>query len=396
MIQLAREPLIQCINRHYDKLIQTQFRQLIQPTIDTHRKLTTDQTFAAIRHTVTERMCESITGLIQPCKRHHRPDRNKSYKDKNNSNSYNSYNDNINTNDNNITTSNHDSLHNNNNNNYQYYHNNNNNSDDHLRDDHHDNDDDDHDDDDDGDNTDVMSPTQLTVHMDTDDNHTGISRQSQTQTSHDQKVTHKKNRKSIRDRKRVHPDITIHTPQECTNPNCYQCATLNIVNLSGIPLTKPQVLLLSKGLSFVPTATNAKPAEFIREFNTFTEKAKSKLRRMINPPRPPRPNDEPALFRKPTQNTNTSTNPQNLGPKALEDAFEAARIEKAQIEQCPTLKHNLTRNERSALKELTSNTDLVINKADKGSTIGVRHRTDYIGEGLEHVGNTNTYIELHH
>ena len=130
------------------------------------------------------------------------------------------------------------------------------------------------------------------------------------------------------------------------------------------------------------------------ENSTHSPKRQSKLRKMINPPRLPRPNDEPALFRKPTQNTNTSTNPQNLGPKALEDAFEAARIEMAQIEQCPTLKHNLTRNERSALKELTSNTDLVINKADKGSTIVVRHRTDYVREGLEHLNDTNTYIQL--
>ena len=43
-------------------------------------------------------------------------------------------------------------------------------------------------------------------------------------------------------------------------------------------------------------------------------------------------------------------------------------------------KHNLTCNEKLAFRELTSNMDLVINRADKGSTIMVRHRNDCIRE----------------
>jgi hypothetical protein len=43
---------------------------------------------------------------------------------------------------------------------------------------------------------------------------------------------------------------------------------------------------------------------------------------------------------------------------------------------------NVTKAERQALKSLVENTQIVINKADKGSTIVVLNRSDYIEEGL--------------
>ena len=182
-----------------------------------------------------------------------------------------------------------------------------------------------------------------------------------------------------------------HIAEQCTTHNCFECAVCNIVNLSNVQLTKTQILLLNRGLSFVPTAYNATPRELIKEFNCFSNKAKRKLRLMLNPPRPPRPNDEPALFRKPLT---TNTTPYVLGPKPLEDAFQAIKMEISEMAQHHTIKHNLTRKERLALKELATNHDLIINKADKGSTIVVRHKCDYIAEGLEHLSDTNTYLEL--
>ena len=203
--------------------------------------------------------------------------------------------------------------------------------------------------------------------------------------------TQKQNRKSQKDRTKLKKN---HTPEHCTLRNCYECATNNIVNLSNIQLTKTQVLLLNRGLSFVPTADNAKPMELIKEFDIFANKAKRKLRQMVDPPRPPRPNDEPALFRKPTNPRDTNSTPQTLGPRILEDTFQAIKLEISQLEQNPTTTHNLTRKERLTLKELASNHDLIINKADKGSTIVVRHRLDYIEEGLQHLSDVNTYLEL--
>ena len=196
------------------------------------------------------------------------------------------------------------------------------------------------------------------------------------------------NRKSPKQRRALR---TTHDPEHCTNPDCQDCATKNIVNLSNTQLTKTQVLLLSKGLSFVPTAPNAKPTEILRDFNTFKMKARRKLRRMIDPSNTRVHSDEPDLYRRPTtHDTNMDNERQQLGPKVLEDALEAMKVEISDLEQHPTLKHNLSRKERLTLKELTLNHDLIINKADKGSTIVVRDRNDYIEQGIGHLSDENT------
>ena len=184
-----------------------------------------------------------------------------------------------------------------------------------------------------------------------------------------------------------------HTVENCLNPHCFTCAKNNIINLSDSTLTRNQILLLNKGLSFVPTAKNAPAHEILRDFNTITNKTKRKLKRLINPPRTPRPNDEPTLIRK-TEQFNDNTNTQNLGPKPLEDAFLAMKNEIANIKETHTTKYNLTRGERLALTQLSSNHDLIINKADKGFTIVVRNRDEYIKAGLEHLSHKNTYISL--
>ena len=64
-------------------------------------------------------------------------------------------------------------------------------------------------------------------------------------------------------------------------------------------------------------------------------------------------------------------------------------------QQHPTLEHNgLTRNERLTLKELASNHDLIINKANKGSKIVIKDRSDYVEEGIQHLSDENTYLSL--
>lgn len=57
---------------------------------------------------------------------------------------------------------------------------------------------------------------------------------------------------------------------------------------------------------------------------------------------------------------------------------------------------NINVQERKALDNLRKRTDLVINKADKGSTIVVLSRDQYIADGVEHLSDTNTYRQLEH
>lgn len=52
---------------------------------------------------------------------------------------------------------------------------------------------------------------------------------------------------------------------------------------------------------------------------------------------------------------------------------------------------NLSRAERLALKSLAENKDIVINKADKGSTIVIQDLVDYVKDGETHLSDTDTY-----
>ena len=51
-------------------------------------------------------------------------------------------------------------------------------------------------------------------------------------------------------------------------------------------------------------------------------------------------------------------------------------------------------NKRLALRELTHNQNLIINKADEGSTIVVEDRDDYISNAMEHLNNPNVFKPL--
>ena len=55
---------------------------------------------------------------------------------------------------------------------------------------------------------------------------------------------------------------------------------------------------------------------------------------------------------------------------------------------------NMTRKERKALNELINNPTLIINKADKGSTVVVQDRCDYITEANKHLADPKTYKRL--
>ena len=54
----------------------------------------------------------------------------------------------------------------------------------------------------------------------------------------------------------------------------------------------------------------------------------------------------------------------------------------------------ITRQEQQALNQLTNNPKLMINKADKGSTIVVQDRSEYIASAMKHLNDQTTYKPL--
>ena len=55
---------------------------------------------------------------------------------------------------------------------------------------------------------------------------------------------------------------------------------------------------------------------------------------------------------------------------------------------------NLTKQEYITLRNLTNNDQIIINKADKGSTVVVLNKADYIKEGIKHLCDPSVYRKL--
>ena len=158
--------------------------------------------------------------------------------------------------------------------------------------------------------------------------------------------------------------------------------------MSKRPLTDAQILLLSKGLSFVPTPKDANNFELLKDFDQFCNKIRFLSRckhthRRNNNSKFPRKKKQQ---RRPRRDFHSSTD--------LEGVLEEIKLEISRIATMDKIPYNLTLKERKALWELKCNSDLVINKADKGSTIVVQDRADYIRDALEHLNDPNTYKEL--
>ena len=78
----------------------------------------------------------------------------------------------------------------------------------------------------------------------------------------------------------------------------------------------------------------------------------------------------------------------------LENLIEQFKVEMDSIDYSQSKTDNLTIGERKALSALMKRTDIVINKADKGSTIVVLDRNQYIKDGLTHLSNENVHKPL--
>lgn len=158
---------------------------------------------------------------------------------------------------------------------------------------------------------------------------------------------------------------------------------LHIVNLSSYTLSPFELSILSKGLNFIPTPpppsdtslflqsipSYAKSLRLIHHFrnsnNSFTN---------IHPFKPP-----------------STWTPPKASPD-IEYYIEKITANPPTIRQ--KIKQNTSKQERKALKNLKNNHEIIIKKADKGSSIVITDQQTYLKEGLEHLEDPNTYLEL--
>ena len=177
-----------------------------------------------------------------------------------------------------------------------------------------------------------------------------------------------------------------HDIANCTTINCIICARTFVANLSGKELSDPQILVLSKGLSFIPTARDSSHFELLHDFDRFCHKIRKIARTGYK-----KTGVKKFPFKRIFDNKSKQT---HFSTSKLEGVLEAMKVEISNIPTTDNISHNLSRNERKALRELMCDKDLIFNKANKGSTIVVQNRADYIQTALEHLNDPVTYRKL--
>lgn len=158
-----------------------------------------------------------------------------------------------------------------------------------------------------------------------------------------------------------------------------------VVNLSNKPLSPVHLSVLSKGLSFVPTArynyfdTRVDIYKFIRKLrlrlyfkdHTPSEQDISRLR-------------PPSTFM-----------PPGATDSAIETYSKLVHRDLDELERnIPFVKHNLTQLEKRALSELQNDSTIVIRSADKGGAVVIQDIDQYEAEVLRQLNDTTFYKRL--
>lgn len=158
----------------------------------------------------------------------------------------------------------------------------------------------------------------------------------------------------------------------------------HIVNLSSKHLSTPQLNLLTKGLGFVP---NPKLPPDLKQ--GLTKLTREYRLRFYFQNRDNADNPVPNL--PPFKKTSTWAPPK---ADQITESYLVALPHKLDALQPAPWKQNTNRLEWQALRTLSRDTDLVINKADKGSCIVVQDRMEYVAQGEKHLSNTTIYEQL--
>ena len=180
----------------------------------------------------------------------------------------------------------------------------------------------------------------------------------------------------------------------CNNDSCNEIKITNndnqeLVILSKQTLTQTQKDVLMKGLSFIPKPKKLNIHQLYSDLHRFMHRMKCKFE-FYHKPKKIRTKD-PFEKRKPYP-----YNPERHTNNGTLDTF----LHRIRLEIINEQKHkqnksdNLMRQEQQALNQLINNPTLIINKADKGSTIVVQDRSEYIADALKHLNDQTTYKPL--
>ena len=163
-------------------------------------------------------------------------------------------------------------------------------------------------------------------------------------------------------RKKLRPDI--YQKKQDTNKRY-------IKNLSNFELTQSQINLLLRGLKFIPTTVTNESHIRTRLLHDFKAFARRMCLQYIFYGQ----DEEPHSF-----HVKSNWEPPVQPSVTLESYLEEVKTELAEV-KISKPRNNLPINERQALKELKQNNNIIVKKADKGTTTVIMNKQDKIREG---------------
>ena len=160
----------------------------------------------------------------------------------------------------------------------------------------------------------------------------------------------------------------------------------SIVNLSDTTLTKNQIDVLERGLTFCHTPYNPDIVEIWNSLEEFFRRLR--IKRYFDEI----PIDETEEI-SPFKNKSEWSPPTGFDP-LLEVYIKTIKTEFLLSENKPAQRKNLSKNHFLAIKQLCDNPHIVIKKADKGSAVVIMNTNDYIREATRQLYTPENYQKL--
>ena len=157
----------------------------------------------------------------------------------------------------------------------------------------------------------------------------------------------------------------------------------HVVNLSRYQLTEEEMSILTKGLNFIPTPTDS--PDYAKSLARF--KRTHRLRYFFRNVTSREEGRQTHPFRLPS-----SWTPPTASPEI--ELYLSKTSELIKVLPTRTIRSNVSVSERRAIINLKKNKDIVIKNADKGSSVVVENREDYIAEGLKHLSDQSIYQNI--
>jgi len=197
-------------------------------------------------------------------------------------------------------------------------------------------------------------------------------------------IQHQNNNKNIKE--------TPTTQQD----KCKHQITNIIHNISGFLLNHEEISVLEKGLNFCPTTKDLNQEELLDDLFSFCRKQRLKHHFHNNETSINNKNDlqeERCELKSVTKNPYFNP-PTDTCPK-LESYLSCIKTDITNLLNQPQkTKTNLTVEERLALQNLSSNSNLIIKKADKGGKIVIMERELYINNCEKQLNDTEFYEKI--